>query len=232
MEVNRGVILKMTTIADKFEAAKDRRTIFLQCYTMMTSNMLDALEENQFHDHQWVEQLLHKFAGYYFNALDLYDNGHHAPLVWTEVYEAAANKRLHVLQHLLLGVNAHINYDLVLTLYDMLSPEWNDLNDEMKVKRYEDHCLVNQIIGDTIDKVQDEVVEKYSPSMNIIDVIFGRLDEKLLLKLISKWRETVWQETQELLLIEEEKDRQKRIVEIEKRVLKKSDWLDTQFWFN
>ena len=113
----------------------------------------------------------------------------------------------------------------------MLSPEWADLSDEMRVKRYQDHCLVNLIIGETIDKVQDEVVEKYSPSMDVIDKLMGRLDEFLLLKLITAWRDKVWDHTQELLVLEGEAERTKYILELEKKVLKKADWLDTQIGF-
>ena len=231
MEVNNSVVDKMMGIVKRFEANKDNRTIFLHCYSMMTANMLVAIEENKFHDSQWIGQLLNRFAEYYFNALTCYDCGEETPMVWKEVYKAAATKKLHVIQHLLLGVNSHINYDLVLTLYDMLSPEWPGLSDEMRVKRYQDHCLVNLIIGETIDKVQDEVVEKYSPAMDLIDKLMGRLDEFLLLKLITEWRDTVWDHTQKLLVLESEVDRRKYILELEKKVLKKADWLDTQIGF-
>lgn len=231
MEVNSGVVDKMMVIVRKFEANKDNRTIFLHCYSMMTANMLVAIEQNKFHDTVWVNQLLNRFADYYFDALTCYDCGGETPTVWKEVHKAAATKKLHVIQHLLLGVNSHINYDLVLTLYDMLSPEWTGLSDEMRVKRYQDHCLVNLIIGETIDKVQDEVVEKYSPAMDLIDKLMGRLDEILLLKLITEWRDTVWDHTQKLLVLESEDDRAKYILDLEKKVLNRADWLDTQTWF-
>ena len=231
MTLNRDVVDKMMGIVKKFEERKDNRTIFLHCYSMMTENMLIALEENKFQDRQWVNRLLHRFADYYFEALTCYDCGEETPAVWKAVHKAAATKKLHVIQHLLLGVNSHINYDLVLTLYDMLAPEWADLSEEMREKRHQDHCLVNFIIGDTIDKVQDEVVEKYSPAMDVIDKIMGRFDEILLLKLITKWRDLVWEHTQKLLEIQNEENRERYILDLEKEVLKKADWLDTQFWF-
>lgn len=231
MTVNSGVVDKMIAIAKEFEANKDNRTIFLYCYSMMTGNMLVAIEQNKFHDDKWVAQLLHHFADYYFDALTCYECGDSTPAVWREAHKAAATKNLHVIQHLLLGVNAHINYDLVLSLYDMLSPEWSKLSDEMREKRYQDHCMVNSIIGDTIDKVQDEVVEKYAPFMKVVDRIMGRLDEFLLLNLISDWRDSVWNHTQQLLETEHEADRAKYILNLEKKVLKKADWLDTQVWF-
>jgi hypothetical protein len=215
----------MMATARELEANQDNRTIFLYCYSMMTSNMLVAIEEQRFHDNEWVERLLHRFADYYFDALTCYECGDETPAVWQEVHRVSLTKRLHVIQHLLLGVNAHINYDLVLTLYDMLAPEWESLSPEMRRQRYEDHCLVNTIIGDTIDKVQDEVVEKYSPAMNVVDQLMGRLDEMLLLKLITEWRESVWENTQELLAQEGPEARQRYILDVEKKVLRRAQVL-------
>ncbi len=231
MSIDRGVVEKMLAIAGTFEMNKDNRTIFLYCYSMMTDNMLMAIEQNRFQDNVWVEQLLHRFADYYFDSLSCYDGGATTPKVWDEVYKAAATKHLHVLQHLLLGVNAHINYDLVLTLNDILSPEWDHLSEAKREMRYHDHCLVNSIIGQTIDKVQDDVVEKFSPSMQVIDTLMGRFDERILLKLISEWRESVWHHACELLALKNEEDRAAYILEVENKVLKRTDWLDTEFWF-
>jgi hypothetical protein len=48
------------------------------------------------------------------------------------------------------------------------------------------------VIYRTIDAVQDQVVERYSPAMNVVDHVFGTLDEWLLGRLITSWREQVW----------------------------------------
>jgi hypothetical protein len=94
----------------------------------------------------------------------------------------------------MLGVNAHINYDLVLALVDVLEPEWAALDQSCRLQRYNDHCQINQIIAQTIDEVQDEVLERYSPAMELVDRLFGRLDELLIARLISGWRDQVWRQ--------------------------------------
>ena len=100
---------------------------------------------------------------------------------------------------MLLGVNAHINYDLVFTLVDMLEPEWQGLSPEQRTHRYNDHCRVNNIIGRTIDAVQDQVLEPGMPLMDLVDKLLGPVDEFLISHLISNWREDVWQNAAELL---------------------------------
>jgi len=48
---------------------------------------------------------------------------------------------------------------------------------------------VNQVIALSIDRVQDEIIEPNNYAMQLIDSVFGRLDEFLLSKLINYWRE-------------------------------------------
>jgi hypothetical protein len=222
------LIQKMTALADEWAARGDQRAVFLRCYSMMTANMLEAIAEGRFQDQEWVERLLHRFADYYFDALACFDCGDPVPPVWRDVHEAAAADKIHVLQHLLLGVNAHINYDLVLTLEDMLRPEWNGLTEADRQRRYADHCLVNAIIGETIDRVQDEVVEQYAPRMDWVDKLLGRWDERILLHLISSWREGVWDNTQLLLSLREASERQQHLQKIEADVLRLARWLKVE----
>lgn len=120
--------------------------------------MLAGVGQTRFRDGPWVERLLQHFAGYYFDALDLYDQERpDTPPVWKQTHDATRNDRIMILQHLFLGINAHINYDLVLTLVDVLGPDWAHLGDIEKRARYDDHRMVNTIIGETIDAVQDQV---------------------------------------------------------------------------
>lgn len=193
---------RMDAQIEEWEKRSDHRAIFLRCYSMMTHNMLTAVRAGQFHDPDWVTSLLNHFAGYYFNALEAYEaSGQSAPPVWMVAHEAADREGTLALQNLLLGVNAHINYDLVLTLVDILGPEWSDLIESQRQTRYQDHCHVNTIIGKTIDAIQDQVIEIEQPDMDLIDKALGPLDEWLMSNLISNWRDEVWDQAVEILEI-------------------------------
>lgn len=223
------ILTRMNIQAAKWKSENDNRAIFLECYSMMTSNMLDAIAAKRFLDCQWVEKLLHKFADYYFEALFCYDCGNNTPKVWQEVHEASQSHNLHVVQHLLIGVNAHINYDLVLTLYDILIPEWPNISNHTKNTRFRDHEMVNKIIAETIDKVQDEVIEVKEPFMDIVDKALWRLDEILLTKLISKWRRNVWEQTNLLLNCQNETQKEQMLARLENDVINKGKWLRLAF---
>ncbi|MGJ3239158.1 MAG: DUF5995 family protein [Anaerolineae bacterium] len=182
---------RMSGQITQWQTAQDDRAIFLQCYAMMTANMLEAVRDEQFIDNVWVTRLIHDFAEYYFVALTQYD-AQEIPPVWHDAFERACSRRAHVLQNLLLGVNAHICYDLIFAMVDMLEDEWQDLSAEQRDARYRDYCHVNEIIAQTLDAVQDEVVETRSTIMAVVDDAFGRLDEWAIHQLIKRWREQVW----------------------------------------
>ncbi|MCL4265150.1 MAG: hypothetical protein KJ069_18180 [Anaerolineae bacterium] len=185
---------------DNWQQAKDRRAVFLQCYRAMTANTLAAVADGRFQDPIWVAGLLNRFADYYFVALDAYDTGQSgASSVWQYTLDAARQKKANVLQHLFLGVNAHINYDLALTLYDVLHEEWPSLTPAERDGRYRDYCLINDIIAETIDQVQDEVVKRESPLLALVDWLGGRMDEFVVVEMLTGWREEVWRKGVEMV---------------------------------
>lgn len=187
------VLERMQSLIAPWEERGDRRAVFLGCYAMMTHNMLEALAQGEFRDGEWVDRLLHRFADYYFVALEAYEREPaRAPAVWRVAHGAARNPRLRGLQYLLLGVNAHINYDLVLALADLLEPEWEGLDPAHRQARYADHCRVNAVIARTVDSVQDAVIERLEPEMEFVDRLMGPLDEWLVSRLIAGWRDRVW----------------------------------------
>ena len=199
----------MQALLDQWEAADDRRCIFLGCYSQMTANMLKAIQAGEFHDNQWVGRLLEHFADYYFKALETYEQQPTvAPAVWQVAFQLTGDPEAHVLQHLMLGINAHINFDLVFALEDMLRDEWADLSPSQRMERYQDHCRVNQVIASTVDAVQDSVVERFAPRMDLIDDGLGHLDEWLASRLISIYRDRVWQKAVERLQAQDEYERE------------------------
>jgi hypothetical protein len=191
----------MQALVRQWEQESDAKAVFLTCYRMMTSNTLAAIERQEFQDPAWVSRLLQRFADYYFLALEAYEGDPAAaPLVWQLAFNTARDPQAAgPLQNLLLGVNAHINYDLVLTLADLLRPEWSSLSAAQRAARYADHCRVNAVIAGTIDSVQDQILEPGMPVMAIMDQLLGPLDELLVSRLITQWRETVWHNACRLL---------------------------------
>ena len=195
-----GTSRRMRILLEEWESAQDDRRIFLDCYSRMTRNMLRSIDHGRFEDSAWVSGLLHHFADYYFEALDSYDrNDPNTPAVWRQRFAAASLSGTTPIQHLLLGVNAHINFDLVFALRDVLDADCLTGASSRREIRYRDHCLVNTIIAETVDEVQDEVIERHTPALDMVDRLGGSLDERLASWLIAGWRDEVWEAALKLL---------------------------------
>lgn len=191
---------RMRGLIQHWETTADAKATFLRCYFLMTNNMLSVIQQGDFLDPAWVASLLDCFAGYYFDALEQYEQDPvSAPRVWRLAHDAAREPGMTALQNLLLGVNAHINYDLAFALSDVLRPEWHILAEEQRARRYQDYCHVNDVIGQTIDAAQDQILSPSMPVMGFIDKLFGSLDEMLISRLITEWREKVWLHATHLL---------------------------------
>jgi hypothetical protein len=187
------ITTRMAEQIARWERNGDRRAIFLACYRLMTDNMLRGVAQACFRDSSWVGALIENFAEYYFVALDAYEGGPGPlPAVWRRAHDLARVPTTTVIQSLLMGVNAHINCDLVLVLDDMLTPEWAGLAPAARADRHHDYCMVNAVIAETIDAVQDQVLEPYARGMDVVDRLCGPLDEWCTARLIRNWRGDVW----------------------------------------
>ena len=185
---------RMSSLIDRWSTEEDRRDVFLRCYRMMTINMHGAIDRGEFSDGPWVGTLLQRFAGFYFDALEQWERGPAlAPPVWQLAHESTRVSDAAAWRHLLLGVNAHINFDLVLTLQELLDAEWSGLSGERRKRRYEDYCRVNAIIAATIDAVQDEILAPDFPVSTLLDRVLGRLDEYIISHVITTWRDQTWE---------------------------------------
>jgi hypothetical protein len=214
------VTTRMQSLIQQWNEHADNRALFLNCYLLMTNNMLAAIDRREFDDPAWVDQLLCRFADYYFNALEAYERDPATTAaVWRLAHDAARNPDLTAIQKMLAGISAHINYDLVLALADVLRPEWDNLTDDRRAARYADHCRVNAVIGRSIDAVQDQVLDPAMPIIKIVDRLMGPLDEMMMSRLIAHWRDVVWQNAARLLDLDDDLARARLIHQIEGEAL-------------
>lgn len=218
---NTAVVITMQTYLQAWKRADDRRAIFLNCYLLMTQNILTAIHHQEFHDNNWVNTLTHRFAEYYFTALTAYESQQPTtPKVWQLTHEAAKDAQTYTLQNLFVGVNAHINYDLVLTVVELLDSDWPTLSPTQRTTRYQDFIQVNEIIARTIDAVQDTVVEAFTPRLDLLDKLMGPIDEWLVSQMIGQWREVVWQTAVAILNAPSPTEQEKIRQQMEVRALK------------
>ncbi|HLP96669.1 MAG TPA: DUF5995 family protein [Saprospiraceae bacterium] len=85
---------------------------FAALYYRMTLAVRDGILNGEFENGSRMEQMDVIFARRYFDAFDAWQAGQSPTLSWKCAFEAAQDDRITVMQHLILGMNAHINLDL------------------------------------------------------------------------------------------------------------------------
>jgi hypothetical protein len=166
----------------------DRRAVFLTIYTEMTRETIRSIESGEFIDPAWMERYLVRFAEYYRRAFRNYERGAIAdvPDPWTVAFGTAFRGDALVIQDALLGINAHINFDLALTLSDIgLDPDRPD--------KYADHTRINEILHRLVSVQQELLSERYAPGLSRVGDRLGELDDMVAGAGLRTAREKAWQ---------------------------------------
>ena len=178
---------RLAALERLFHADDDRRGPFLAIYSRVTREVGRELETDSFVDPAWVESYLVAFADLYRQALFRFETGDTEALAdpWQVAFESARQGDNLVAQDAVLGINAHVNYDLALALATVgVSPSRDE--------KYADHCAVNAVLRRLVDEVQDRLADRYAPGLSDVDESLGRLDEALSFLALAEGRDAAW----------------------------------------
>jgi len=177
---------RLAALERTFRARGDRRGAFLAIYARVTGEVGRSIAAGEFADPDWVADYLVAFAELYREALVAFETGDgELSGAWRLAFEAAATGDCLVSQAALLGINAHVNYDLALAL-DAAGL------DADREARYADHCAVNDVLKRLVDEVQERLADRYAPGIATVDESLGRLDEAVAYWVLSVGRESAW----------------------------------------
>ncbi|RXK46876.1 DUF5995 family protein [Halorientalis pallida] len=165
----------------------DRRAVFLTIYTRMTERIRARIERGGFADAEWMRAYTAAFANYYRRAFLAFERGElgAVPDPWRIAFGTAIRDDALVMQDAFLGINAHINYDLALTLRDV------GIDPDRAAKRA-DHRAVNEVLSRLVDAQQTALAGVYAAGVADVDDALGRLDERLSLLGLREGREQAW----------------------------------------
>ena len=121
----------------------------METYLRTTEAVGRAIEEGRFEDGPWVERWDVVFAELYLDAhdADVAGRRHDVPRPWRLAF--AADPGLPPLAHVLLGINAHVNYDLPQALLRVISDQ--DFTDDALLDlRRRDHEAIDGVLGSRV----------------------------------------------------------------------------------
>lgn len=189
------VIHRLDHIIEDSLRERNRQGIFAALYRKVTIKVRDGIRDGFFEHGPRMEELDVRFANRYLEALDQYRSG--APLTasWRLAFDNTYRWSPIVLQHLLLGMNAHINLDLGIAAAQTVPPA------QLYTLRT-DFNRINDILSSLIDEVQSELAEIW-PLLRFFDMKAGRLDELAARFGIDLTRDGAWKVAVELAALPE-----------------------------
>ena len=179
------VILHLDEIISHHAAENSALCLFPTLYRKVTVAVRDKIKAgNYFEDNARMEKLDVIFANRYIEAWNSRRKNEPLSECWKFSFEAPGKFRLLILQHLLLGMNAHINLDLGIAAHKAAG------TDSIHVLKT-DFMRINDILGGLMDAVQAEVA-KFSPWLGVIDRVGGRMDERIFGFSMKRARDFSW----------------------------------------
>ncbi|MCW5923844.1 MAG: hypothetical protein KIS77_15990 [Saprospiraceae bacterium] len=157
---------------------------FAAVYLQITLAVRDGIEAGVFENGSRMEQLDVRFASRYFDAFDAWQAGKPCSQSWKTAFESASNEHLTALQHVLLGINAHINLDLGIAAAQTRS------GDAIFGLR-KDFDRINDIIAALTDRMQERLADIWLP-FRLLDWFLRTDDEGWIHFSIKVARGTAW----------------------------------------
>jgi hypothetical protein len=200
------VVARMQQRLDELPEDVAQRRFFLSTYLRTTQAVGKAIDDARFEDPAWVEVWDVKFAELYLQAHD----ADLAPRPWRLAFDASAD--LPALGHVLLGINAHVNYDLPQALLDVISDE-DFLDPALMDRRRRDHERIDSVLSQRVAAEDDELAS--TGARSLLDHVLTPLNRLASQRFLRESRQKVWHNTFELQRARVAGTYEKRLAELE-----------------
>ncbi|RBY88266.1 DUF5995 family protein [Blastococcus sp. TF02A-26] len=190
-----ALLARMEGLLAPMEATADPARHFLGTYLRTTRAVGAAIDAGLFEDPAWVTAWDVDFAGLYLDALEAHrrDPGL-APEPWREAFGTRAEARPEA--HVLLGMNAHINFDLPQSLVRVIPPE--DFADEsVLAARRRDHERIDTVLAGRVAE-EDAALQAAGSRRTVVDRLAVGLNRGSARVLLRESRRRVWANTSAL----------------------------------
>lgn len=205
-ETIHEAIAAMDRRLERAAETDDPRGYFTCVYRAVTARVRDGIAAGDFDDPGRMERFDVTFANLYLDAAAAHDRGRACSASWRTAFDAAGRPLL-VLQHVLLGMNAHINLDLgVAAAATVPAARIGELEHDFE--------RINDVLVAMVDTMQDALAEA-SPWTRTLDRLGGRVDEAVTAHGLRLARARAWDFAQ---VLADAEDRARVVAERDARV--------------
>lgn len=184
MNTINDVLLRLDQIVGECKVRQSRIGYFAILYRQVTRRVRDGILAGEFEDNPRMEILDVLFAKRFIDAYEQWNSGITCTESWKLAFEASKDPKHLVLQHLFLGINAHINLDLGIAAAETMVEK-----DLIGIQGDFNH--INGLLAELVDGVKGNI--------SVVSPIFGWLiplakgrDEMLLNFSIQVARNGAW----------------------------------------
>ena len=187
----KEVVEQLQRRIDALAADQIHRRAFLTTYQRTTQAVGEAVDDAYFEDPDWVARWDVAFAELFIVAHDDDQAGRPVTRPWRLAFQADPN--LPTLVHLLLGMNAHINYDLPQATLSVITDQ--DFEDPVLIqRRRRDHERIDTILARRVT-AEDHVIGGRRSVLDRLVTPANRLSSRRFLR---EARQKVWLNIAEL----------------------------------
>lgn len=190
------VITNLYKVIEWSRAQQSRIGYFASLYLRMTIAVKNGIINKVFDDGERMEKLDVIFANRYLQAWDAYVNKKPCSNAWCKVFNLCDKNNLIVLQHIILGINTHINLDLAIAAAETCPGE----------KIYElqnDFEKINVVIAAESQAMQNTLCKIWWPLKLLTNIANHRQDAVINFS-IDKARQASWSSAVALALVQGE----------------------------
>ena len=178
------IVVDLTEIVERARATKSRIGYFAAMYRKVTLAIKEAIDAGEFEDAERMSRLDVVFAQRYIDASVEFTAGKQPTDSWRVAFDGAGRRRPLIIQHLLTGMNAHINLDLGIAAATVapgaeLAALQGDFN------------TINTVLARLVEGFTADIAE-VSPWIGLLDRIGGRADGALVNFSIGVARIEAW----------------------------------------
>jgi hypothetical protein len=182
------LIARMAALLEPLESAGDKRRYFHATYQRTTIAVAAQISRGGFADVAWVEEWDVAFAALYLDALEADLAGRPPSRPWAIAFGAPA--ALPPLRHVLLGMNAHINFDLPQAIVAVISDAQFD-DAALIARREADHRAIDDVLASRVAAEGEQLASLSGPAP-LLDRALRPLNRRGTRRFLREAREKVW----------------------------------------
>lgn len=195
MSSHDPLLARMEAIDARLTSDNDERRHFHGAYLRSTRSVMADAASGRFRDGAWAERWGIAFAQLYMDAFDLWEAGDEPPGPWRVAFETARDPVVPPVRHALLGINAHINYDLPQALLAVISEEEFD-DRELMATRAADHAHVDSILVRRVPEEDRRLADVEEPGdRTMVDRLMSPFNRAGTRRFLKEGRDKVWANT-------------------------------------